>query len=573
MKSLLHKYWFYLILLGLSGIYLILQYDQYYNVMSWADTDDTLQYTLSRYITNGEWLGPYNRLTLIKGIGFPLWTAALHTLHIPLWLGNSSLLIAACAAVTYALSRLGLSRWMLVTVYALLLFNPMISARIYRDQIIPALFLFVCAWAIGIFACLSQRNLKKKYWTDICVFTVIGSFGLPMWYYTREDPLWVAPFIVFTIGLGVLCFAYSVRSRLAKSTKTLLGVSFLVFLPLALTHITGIAIAKQNNKYYGRYVINDYFSDEFSGAYQALNRVNYEQTKPVSVPVTHEMRQKLYKASPAFKELEPCLDDPMGTCTGFKSSGPNKHLNDYEGGWFPFAMRLAVEQAGYYSSASKAESYYKQLINEVNVACDNGKLQCHPGSMYSLMPLPTKPILEKFWPNIIVSSKFISTLYYSGENYSPIGQERTLDKDAIAQYYDARYTTPTLGVLGQNRLRIFSYIHRFYSVASPILLLTGLISLITASFAAAKRRSIIDWKVLVVAWLLLATLAARLAILTYVQTVSFPTIYPVYYAAVYPLLFLLEGVMLSISVACIQHYWRADYSSHRHRKQKSATKA
>ena len=47
------------------------------------------------------------------------------------------------------------------------------------------------------------------------------------------------------------------------------------------------------------------------------------------------------------------------------------------GGWFMWALRDAVAAAGHYSSGTAAADYYRRLANEINIACDEGRLECY----------------------------------------------------------------------------------------------------------------------------------------------------------------------------------------------------
>lgn len=555
LKQNMRSHWLWWALAALSIIYLVLQYNHFFNILAWADTDDALQYTLSQYLAHGHWLGPYNRFTLIKGIGFPVWTAFLHVGHIPIWLGNSLLMIFASLAIVYALRRTGLQKWALLLIFGLTLFNPMITARIYRDDIIPAITILVLAWIVGMFMSLTswQRDKLELPRKDITIFTLIGLISLPAWYYTREDALWLLPFVLVTIAIIIAYCVYHMRRQLRQNLKVLSLVAILLIAPFIVVQAVGVGIASLNEHYYGRYVVNDYFSKDFENAYAALSRVDTTQPKLLSIPVSYDMRQKLYKVSPAFAALQPCLDgtNAPGLCEGFKETGPNKAAHDYEGGWLPFAIRFAAERAGYYRSATIADSYYTELAQEVNTACDSGKLQCHPAHMVSMMPISGKAIDVALTSNFKVAFAYLLPLHRGGDDvYYPVGAPETPASDTIAHYYKARYTTPMFGALGTARHDIQEGIYKIYAVINPVLACVSLLALIGATILYF-RHSVIDWRIVVIAWLVCATLLLRIAMLSYVQTVSFPTIYPIYYAAVYPLLFLFEGVSIGMFVICL----------------------
>jgi hypothetical protein len=58
--------------------------------------DDLLYLRLSHFVLIGEWLGPYNNLTLVKGPFYPIWIAATTLSGIPLFIAQHLLYILAC---------------------------------------------------------------------------------------------------------------------------------------------------------------------------------------------------------------------------------------------------------------------------------------------------------------------------------------------------------------------------------------------------------------------------------------------------------------------------------------------
>ena len=121
-----------------------------------APIDDELMFRAAQSISAGQWLGEYDWLTLSKHMFFAVWLALCNALHIP-YLAAGQLLAcggALASALAFApVLRRYKSRFL---VFALLAFNPAVSAsftlRVYRDNIFPALCMFffagLCGWAL-----------------------------------------------------------------------------------------------------------------------------------------------------------------------------------------------------------------------------------------------------------------------------------------------------------------------------------------------------------------------------------------------------------------------------------------
>jgi hypothetical protein len=87
-------------------------------------------------------------------------------------------------------------------------------------------------------------------------------------------------------------------------------------------------------------------------------------------------RAQIYAVSPAFRELQPALEDlNSGWFTYGCLSYPHT-CGDLTGGWFLWAVRDAVTRSGYHSTAANAAAYYLRLADEINAACESGRLDC-----------------------------------------------------------------------------------------------------------------------------------------------------------------------------------------------------
>jgi hypothetical protein len=58
-------------------------------------------------------------------------------------------------------------------------------------------------------------------------------------------------------------------------------------------------------------------------------------------------------------------------------------------GWFMWALRDAVKDAGHYRSAVSARDFYLRLASEINDACDDHRLNCLPGRATMMPPFRT----------------------------------------------------------------------------------------------------------------------------------------------------------------------------------------
>lgn len=534
--------WFYIAVI--SFVYILLVSGSFALLIPEGGHDDGLQLHLSESLSKGHWLGTYNNLTLAKGIAYPAWTALLHTIDVPLWLGNAVLFILACLSIVWAARTLIRNRWLQIAVYSFLLFNPLVSPREYRDSIAPAIILFILAWVIGLFLAVTDLSKTKNKpdasacKRDIKIYTVIGVISLPFWWYLREDYFWALPFIVVALimSVGIIVFGYK---KHIVSPAQLRLVLFAALLPFLATLLCGTAMATVNKQLYGRFIVNDYMSHDFQEAYGALTRIKDDNWQ-ITVPVSRDMREKAYAVSPAFKELQPCLDNNgKGACESFILNVRAK--GDYEGGWFFWALRQAVQEQGYYLNAAKAEAYYVRLAKEINSACDTGKLSCEYGERASLSaPFSAKTIL----PTLQKAPQGLSYAVFlqGSENvHAAQAADYSPDKDAMADYLGVRYASDQVNIGVRIKDKVLKGIAVLYKLLSPVLFATAVVSLLWLTLRLRVQAEY--WRVVLIGWGLAMLIVVRILMVTYVDVTSFPAIDTLYFSSLYPVLFLFEGLL------------------------------
>lgn len=336
-----------------------------------AGHDDRLFLNLANKILSLEWLGPYTQLTLAKGPMYSLWISGTVLIGLPLPLAQHLLYLAGCVLVIRALRPHLPSERAACGLFLLLWWNPMtyempVLGRVLRQNLYtPETLLFFAA----LFALESRRSATLRIRTAWGL--LLGLSGAAIWL-TREESIWIAPSAALLIGAAAW-FSWRDGGRL----KPLLA-------PLAAATVCAAAvlatICTLNYRYYGWFGSVEFRAPAFIRAYGALQRVQSVSRIPF-VPVTREAREKLYAASPAFAELRPFLEGKLGEAWAAASESVThrpRTEREIAGGWFMWALRDAVADAGHAHSAREALAFYARLAGEVNAACDDGRLPAYP---------------------------------------------------------------------------------------------------------------------------------------------------------------------------------------------------
>ncbi|HVU16312.1 MAG TPA: hypothetical protein VHD32_05285 [Candidatus Didemnitutus sp.] len=336
-----------------------------------SDHDDLLFLQLAKHLASGEWLGPYNQLTLAKGPMYPLWIAAAFWAGVPLFLSQQFLYAGACAALARACRPAVSAGWRLL-LYCALLWNPMSfdassMGRVLRQHIYGPLALLVFAALVALRLRREQPLRRQAPWA------VLLGLAAAALYLTREEVLWIIPSVVI---LSATWFHGSWRSP--GIIRTTVFKSLLIAMACALVPIG--FVSWENFRHYRWFGTVEFRASEFADAYGALSRIRVGD--PIArVPITREARLAAYGASPAFAELRPFLEGNIGHDWAAVSSpvtGIPADKMEIGGGWFMWALRDAVAASGHADNARHALKFYRQIADQLNAAADARRIPAGP---------------------------------------------------------------------------------------------------------------------------------------------------------------------------------------------------
>lgn len=341
--------------------------------------DDQLFVRLAAEIGMGNWLGDYSNLTHAKGVGYSLFLLINHAIGLPLKFSEHSLyLIAALffSSVVFRISRSQVAAWL---VFVVLAFSPVAwlagaTGRVMREGLYTPQALAILAF--GLFCWVAPHmqsdsrldtESRSVNWKNLFAFGVVtGWFWL-----TREEGVWLMPAMLVMAAYSL----WSVRNMPRRWFATVFNLALPVF--VAIIVVGGINFA--NYAVYGVFRNNDFRSGDFQAAYGALSRIRHENWQRYIV-FPSDAREKAYAMSSAARELRPFFEGAAGDNwrkIGCEQTGYSP-CPDILSGWFMWAFRDAVANAGYYRNAQTASRFYWQLASEINQGCAREPSACLP---------------------------------------------------------------------------------------------------------------------------------------------------------------------------------------------------
>jgi hypothetical protein len=498
-------------------------------LVSWQDLigngaaghDDFLFLWLAGFVSAGDWLGVYNEFTLIKGPFLSVWISWLHKIGLPFLLTNQLLYVFACVVAAIALRPVITSSWGVLIVYLVALFNPMSFslahiARVDRFAIYSSLILLLHACIVGwLLRCHRAKNADV-----IWLFGASLILGIAL--ITREASIWLFPGVALVLAATMLFSRWNVRS----AKRYLLCTVFLVVIAAIPTQL----VSYMNWKHYEFWGVTEFGDSEFANAYGALTRVE-PRSPHMAVPISKQARMNAYKVSSSLATLEELLEGELGQGWARVSSQELMQSLDGEiaGGWFMWAFRDAATRQGMHQWFGKSETFYKQIADEINFACQQGPLEClAPRSGFTPVfdagqLLPALNVFFKAWASMATFSQ------YRPESDESVGQDWMLDmfqdftwERLSSNWQDGPTTERYVDKQRAAERRLEKIQSRYRKWAPALAILLSL--LFIYRLVLWVRLSTDEKRLLTAALAILANMGAYAAMLSYIEVTSFLTI-------------------------------------------------
>lgn len=353
-------------------------------ILSDMPHDDGWVVTHALYILRGEWLGPYDQFTLIKGPFSPLLMAFSAYIGVTFRGLNTALYCLACVVFIVAISPIIKNKWLQIFCFLVLLFNPITYAletgqRIYRNAIGQWEILLIVACLIAIFL---RRN---EYWKRLLIWALICGLTLGTFFQTREDGVWLYPLVLGMAFATVIAFLVEKGGPKKKIALFLLPVA----MALLLNGVTTVA----NYVYYGAPIVNDRSGGNYAkvaGDLYAIkpsaddDRLYTSETyKDLYYTIYVSTMEKAFAASPTLNSASQSIRDAIRMWASWEIIKSGQVSTDH----MLFALRDGVKAAGHYKSLSETEAFYGKVHEELQLAFKHGVLEKHG--------FPISPVIKR----------------------------------------------------------------------------------------------------------------------------------------------------------------------------------
>jgi len=476
----------------------------------------------AKSISEGQWLGPYDGMTLIKGPGFPLFLVLGRITGLPYPIPLAAFEFTSFALLSFVVSRLANSpRLGIVLLTTLAAFPWMWSGallRVFRDGFYASLlFMFLALSFLVIWS-----ELRRKWLVAIAAGLVFGWMAI-----TREETPWLFPAVLAMAA----CF-FMVEKRKSRA----LAGSVLIFLCAVLSSaVPSVLVATMNYTKYGVFLVTDFTERNFREALRALYSVE-AGARIAYMPASRAARLASYDQSPTFARLRDALDGDPAKLAGWQSPGCSMHggpfCGDYAGGWFMWAFRDAVADIGEYRTPQAAIEFYRSMAAEINGACREGRLSCRYSPVAELPPIISDNVTNTFEAlgGIIARISLASPLPHEPQrSEGPSGMihiaavflrvkmisPKALSGDDVVSRWQPRRLVAAAGWVQRTVREVFNFVW-------PALALAGGAAIVVSTIMSIGRRTV--QPAMLITWLLLILIASRVALLALINGFLFRAI-------------------------------------------------
>lgn len=455
----------------------------------------------------------YNQYILMRQPGYPFFIRINYLLGLPLKFSQELLHIAVGFFFAWSVYKYYRQKPVVVLFLSLYILAP--ASFIYnRNTLQEAVYLPLTVFVVSCLIHLLNAQFDRK---NFLKWSALLGIGLAWFWNTRPEGIWIIPacIIVYTL---IIAKAF----RLGQSLRILiprLGYSLAcVAIPVILVTLS---LSLTTYLKYGIFNTNDVTAPGIKQAYSNLINVTTD-TWRARVPVTQATRSQIYAVSPTFAKLSSYLEGKGRDwyhfgCTYYRI------CDDYTGGWFIWAMREAVAQAGEYKTATATEAFYQQMTREIKTACSSSQLKCKNSNLWLSSFAPTD---SEYLGYFLHSLDSVSHTLVNG--ISVIDLSSGQQDDFIRKKYEviAREPAEILSdrskSINQQKDKLITFISTVYQYVFPILLGSALLGLILQHLSSWNYRNIATEVPLHVLWIFLSCVVVRVGLVAYIDATSFP---------------------------------------------------
>ncbi|MBQ6395208.1 MAG: hypothetical protein IJH87_02545, partial [Atopobiaceae bacterium] len=322
------------------------------------------------------------------------------------------------------------------------------------------------------------------------ILCTIAGLALASMWNTREDTMWVVPFVVCASATMIAISAVRwVRGK--TSTGVSLARLVALVIPLALLLSTNALVTRINDEVYGAPVRVEVDDGAFARAMRAIYSVAPEiEDDQVSVPA--EKIERLYRVSPTLESIRPEFEEWLAYYDRVDRDQGDGNVED---GWFFWALHRGAYFSGLAITLQESEYFYTRLADEIEAALDDpASGLTRQATMPSALMSPWRDEYFESLPRMLRHGvKILVTFDGVSASLEPFGNSRP---DTVALFEsitnDYAADADSDDTASMIRVDIINAIDFVYADANPVFAIVGPVMLVACIVLSAVRGRMSD---------------------------------------------------------------------------------
>jgi hypothetical protein len=395
------------------------------------------------------WGSDYSWTAFARPPAYPLFIAFIHLCGIPLRTGIEVVQAVGYLTLVAGFRKAGLPRAVCLAAFAAMILHPG-SFHLNNHTMADTFYAAMLPLALGgLLLTLFTAKLVHATWTGI---------ALAMLWNTREESILIPPLIVVFLIVAFFRQRLVIRSwkpamaYWLKPAGTMLGTLLLL----------NSAVDAANYGAFHSFSKSELTASSFRAAYKSLLRI-----KPIRdqrfVSVSNDALQKAYEVSSTFAQLKPQLEGELGhnwQVPAFDALG----IHEIGTPWLFWALRSAASVEGFHKNGASADRFYRNVAQEINRACDEGRVPTR--SVFSSLLDPGAIANIRYMPQSFPRIAALFLLQYhpiEGRDDAILNESQRALYDEMTNRGPARNPDETSGISAAFENLIGSY-HRFFVI-------------------------------------------------------------------------------------------------------------
>jgi hypothetical protein len=355
------------------------------------------------------------------------------------------------------------------------------ASRIGREFLYEIIVMLSFALLIKLKFRFSDQKFRLR---PPLVIATGSSIGLLMFLAnnTREERPWI--YLIWVTGFIWL---------IGKNRKTVLPIIFIAATTIIAYIVFNSYLRIYNENIFGVKLTSTTIEGEFPRLMSNLSSTNVKEKLNPYVSISESKRQIAYKNSPSFSLLKNYLEGEGKAWIQFGCEN-SQTCEDYANGWFHVALRVAIDEQGFWITQKSAQDFMSKVNDELELACTSRQITCN-----SALPIAKALGVTQITGEQIASSVNFLKQYV---DRSVIGWNRGAQEHSAHEVMDERQWERWIFVVKSlpdsqeqyqnkynHRISIFNPIYQVWVKIYLLINLVGILSFLYVLYALLLHRN------------------------------------------------------------------------------------